>query len=164
MHNTRLSKRAIVFSMVATVGVLLIGATIFIGCEQQAPVTSAPTPQEEQYAVPSDVLNEIAELRQIASAPDGGLAYWTSGTDAPPVYLPAGSVDGLAAALAAAGNNGTVIVRAGTHTENGMVTIGRKVRIIGEVGAIMEFNTSPDPAAIIVAPALQVLNANHVTI
>ncbi len=50
MRNTKLSKRAIVVSMVAAVGVLFIGATIFIGCEQNAPISPGPTPQEEQQA------------------------------------------------------------------------------------------------------------------
>jgi hypothetical protein len=56
------------------------------------------------------------------------------------VELPAGSVDGLQAAVDAAGEGGTVIVKAGEHTENGLVTIGHKVNIVGEPGAVINLN------------------------
>src|SRR5688572_18640721 len=39
------------------------------------------------------------------------------------VTLPAGSVDGLAAAIAAAGPGGRVLVKSGAHTESGPVVI-----------------------------------------
>lgn len=53
------------------------------------------------------------------------------------VVLPAGSVDGLAAAIAAAGPNGTVIVQSGTHYLNSTVEITHRVTIKGQPGAII---------------------------
>lgn len=53
------------------------------------------------------------------------------------VTLPAGSVDGLAAAIAAAGPNGTVIVQAGTHYLNSTVEIPHRVTIKGQPGAVI---------------------------
>jgi hypothetical protein len=143
---------------------LIVVALALVGCNDNQNIPASPgAVPDEQLGVPPEVMNEINELRQIAAAPDGGLAYWMSNTDAPPVELPAGSVDGLAAAIAAAGNNGMVIVKSGLHTESGMVTVIHKVRIIGEPGAVIVFGISPGPGAVLL-PAIWVLNANHVTI
>ena len=48
-----------------------------------------------------------------------GLLHAHAGT----VALPAGSIDGLAAAIASAGPGGTVILKSGLHTESGTVTV-----------------------------------------
>lgn len=61
------------------------------------------------------------------------------------VTLPAGSVDALAAAIAAAGNNGTVIVESGMHVESAQVVINSRVSIVGEPGAVLQVATTPDP-------------------
>ncbi len=53
------------------------------------------------------------------------------------VVLPAGSVDGLDDAIAAAGPNGTVIVQSGTHYLNSTVEINHRVTIKGQPGAII---------------------------
>lgn len=53
------------------------------------------------------------------------------------VLLPAGSVDGLADAIAAAGPNGTVIVQSGTHYLNSRVDITHRITIKGQPGAVM---------------------------
>ncbi len=53
------------------------------------------------------------------------------------VVLPAGSVDGLAAAIAAAGPNGTVIVQPGNHYLNYTVEITHRVTIKGQPGAVI---------------------------
>jgi hypothetical protein len=79
------------------------------------------------------------------------------------VELPAGSHDGLAAAIAQAGEGGTVIVKAGEHTESGAVIISHRVRILGEPGAVLIVHTEhgqPLPSQ----PALHVLNAEQVVI
>jgi parallel beta-helix repeat protein len=81
------------------------------------------------------------------------------------VDLPAGSSDGLAAALAAAGPGGTVIVKAGLHTESGTVTISSSVTILGEPGAVVESATSPGATyPLSVEAALHVLGTSDVTI
>ncbi len=75
---------------------------------------------------------EISRLRTIlADVPENSHQRNTGMT----VELPAGSVDGLQAAVDAAGDGGTVIVKAGEHTENGLVTIGHRINLIGESGA-----------------------------
>ncbi len=61
------------------------------------------------------------------------------------VALAAGSVDGLAAALAAAGAGGTVIVKAGLHVESGSVLVTQPVSILGESGAVLVCGTSASP-------------------
>lgn len=58
------------------------------------------------------------------------------------VELPAGSVDALQAAVEEAGPGGTVMVKAGDHTENGLVTIGHRINLIGEPGAIININNA----------------------
>jgi hypothetical protein len=81
------------------------------------------------------------------------------------VELPAGSVDGLAAAIAAAGRGGTVIVKSGSHTENATVVIDGPVSIVGEGGAVMYLSGGgqvgiPTP----VDPGLHVVGATNVAI
>lgn len=75
-------------------------------------------------------------LGLIAIAPRANAAKKT-------VKLAAGSVDGLAAAIASAGPGGTVIVKSGLHTESGTVLVTQPVSIIGEPDAIIESGTSP---------------------
>lgn len=92
------------------------------------------------------------------------------GTSAPAVagatvYLPAGSVNGLAAAIAAAGPGGRVIVRAGSHTESASVLITAKVQIEGEPGAVITSTSAPSIAAgDPIDPALHVRGAGQVKI
>ncbi len=74
------------------------------------------------------------------------------------VELPAGSIDGLAAAIASAGTDGTVIVKTGIHTESSTVSITSPVRILGEPGAVLECGTTPitsTPIPVIATLAIQ---------
>lgn len=80
------------------------------------------------------------------------------------VTLPAGSHDGLSAAIAEAGPGGTVLVAAGDHYESATVTISHKVRIIGEEGAIIHSGTQHIYTVGAVQPALHVLNTSGVLI
>lgn len=57
------------------------------------------------------------------------------------VSLPAGSVDGLQAAIAQAGPWGKVVVQSGMHYESGTVTVTHPVRIIGKKGAVIQSAT-----------------------
>jgi parallel beta-helix repeat protein len=83
-------------------------------------------------------------------------------TDARTVRLPADSSDGLAAAIASAGPGGTVILESGLHAESGPVTVGFRINVIGEPGAILETATSADPDyPIDVAAAIHLKNAPH---
>ncbi len=75
------------------------------------------------------------------------------------VVLEAGSVDGLADAIDEAGEDGKVIVEAGTHYESGRVLIGLdEVKIIGQPGAVIESGASD------FMPALHIKNAEEVKI
>jgi len=81
------------------------------------------------------------------------------------VTLPAGSSDGLAAAIAAAGPGGKVIVAAGNHTESGSVLITQNVTIEGEPGAKVISTSNPVlVAGTPVEPALHVKGAAGVVI
>lgn len=150
----------------ALTATLLVAAFALVGCSDQQHVPAAANQADDvTVSAPQDILNELAEFRRIAAEPDGGLGHWTSATDAPPVELPAGSVNGLAAAVAAAGPNGTVIVKAGIHTEHNTVTINHRVSIIGENGAtLMSAVPHHNGPTIIVSPAVYVHNASHVKI
>ena len=99
-----------------------------------------------------------------ARADDGVIAS-AGGTPGSTVVLPAGSVDGLAGAIAAAGPGGTVVVQAGLHSESASVTIGIPVTIQGEAGAIIESVTSSTRAIpLIVDAALHVQGTDGVVI
>ncbi|MCB0574822.1 MAG: right-handed parallel beta-helix repeat-containing protein [Saprospiraceae bacterium] len=67
------------------------------------------------------------------------------------VTLPAGSVNGLSAAIAAAGPGGKVTVACGNHLESGTVEIIFPVKIVGQQGAVLEFTGLP---AAVSAPGL----------
>jgi len=139
-------------SMLAAVCVLALAA----GCSDQPSVQSTDLqPGNEQITVLEARTRAIAEdldaLGEIANDPDGGVGHWTEGGF---VELPDGSVDGLADAIAAAGEGGTVLVRAGTHTESDAVVISQSVRIVGEQTPVMNmtsdsystYPTTLDPA------------------
>jgi len=72
------------------------------------------------------------------------------------VMLEKGSVDGLAAAIAAAGSGGTVVVQPGNHFESRTVYITAPVTILGKRGAVIQSVTTPDPAYVIVEAALHI--------
>jgi hypothetical protein len=57
------------------------------------------------------------------------------------VVVPAGSVDALSAAIASAGERGTVRVASGLHFESGTVQVASQVSILGDPGAVIESGT-----------------------
>ncbi len=61
------------------------------------------------------------------------------------VELGAGSADGLQGAIDEAGAGGTVLIKAGEHMENGLVTIGHEIHLRGEEGAVMTFSNKLAP-------------------
>jgi len=64
------------------------------------------------------------------------------------VELAAGSVNGLADAVADAGAGGTVLVKAGVHDESGTTMVTIPVSIIGEQGAEIRCGTLPAPTLV----------------
>lgn len=77
------------------------------------------------------------------------------------ITVPAGSNNALAAAIAQAGSGGTVILAAGEHSESGTVTIGQKITLKGETGAILRVGTTTGYS---IVPALHVRNAPNTKI
>lgn len=79
------------------------------------------------------------------------------------VTVPAGSVDALAAAIAEAGNGGTVVLASGDHTENGTLLIESRVIITGEPGATLLFPNAELPAPIPaeVIPSIHIRNTSR---
>ncbi len=150
-----------------TIAALLVVAVMgLVGCSdgQQAPASA-----EQPDAVPTvrqEILDELAELRRLAALPDRGMSTILGHSDAPAIVVPAGSVNALQAAVAAAGNNGKVILAAGVHTENTMVTVSQNgITIIGENGAILRSSVLPSGAlTTVVDPAIYVYNAERVKI
>ena len=95
--------------------ILFILVVALTGCtdEQLIPLTDPEGGQSEEPPLvkrAEPVSRELDVLERIANAEDGGLGHWTEGGY---VELPAGSVDGLASAIVAAGTGGIVRVKSG---------------------------------------------------
>lgn len=142
---------------------VLTVVSVLVGCEDQGPVLPGQQQTGEGAIHPLErqsqpLVNAMEELDRIASSADRGVSHWLEGGAY--VELPAGSVDGLADAISAAGDGGVVLVLSGMHTESNTVTITNAVRVVGEEGAVMQFATNPYtayPGAL--DPALHVLGA-----
>lgn len=148
-------------SIRAAVALSALAVVVLSGCGRHESLATQPLsgPSLQGGVLSPDVSGTI-----LPGDGDGGAgsAPAISGTT---VTLPAGSVDGLAAAIAAAGPGGRVVVASGAHTESGPVTITHTVEIQGEPGAVLTSTTAPviaptDP----VQPALHVLGASRVRI
>ena len=137
--------------------ILALFALAFIpGCNRETPVVP-----EEAVAIDQETPGAQELELLIAKHSEGVPSLEKIGRT---VKLPAGSHDGLVAAIAEAGKRGTVKVEAGLHTESQTVTITHEVRIIGAPGAIFEFDTQPLPPAGELDPALHIKNADDVVI
>lgn len=78
--------------------------------------------------------------------------------------VPAGSVNALAQAIADACDGGVIYLKAGEHTESEPVLINKRVKIIGESGAILKIHSDLSlvdtlTGTLPLHPALHVLNA-----
>lgn len=82
----------------------------------------------------------------------------------PVVDVPAGSVNALAAAVAAVGEGGVVRLKAGVHHEDHTVEINHQVSVVGEPGAILISDTQPGLAIGVMDAALYLHNASGVII
>lgn len=121
------------------------------GCDRDTPVL--PTNESE---IPKVDTSELDRLEALAAQPDGGIATFTHGSRI--VTVPAGSHNALAGAITGAGPGGVVLLKAGSHTESGTVTIATRVTILGEKGAVL-VSSAGAPSAIYplpIAPALYV--------
>lgn len=147
--------------------IVLLGLVSLFACSKE-PIAKMEAPlQTTELRTPEQVLEfaqqempEIFTPEYIAQAKsqlkDDQQLEFRSGTT---VSVPAGSTDALAAAIADAGEGGTVILEAGMHTETAQVTVETKVRIKGEDGAemvlhaldILDYNTPIYPGILITA-------------
>ena len=133
-------------------------ATLLFGCGRQMPLSPSTN---DTSAIPPIDLSELQRIDARTRITHRPLA----GVGAQVVEVPAGSSDALAAALTAAGPNGTVVLKSGLHTESGTVEISQPVTLAGETGAVLESSTSPVLApGQPVQPALWVHGASGVVI
>ena len=112
------------------------------------------------YTIPGMPTYDQEALERELSEPVSPLSFRSGKI----VELPAGSVDGLATAIAEAGAGGMVRVKAGDHQESSTVTISQPVRIMGEPGARLIFDTQPTTVAGGVVPAIFLYNVSGVFI
>ncbi len=145
--------------------ILLSLALVLFACQEQN-LSPAPAVSEQKLETDPDVYVEQAELAiaeteaQVLENP-----HYTQAKAQ--VTLLAGSVDGLAAAIAQAGPWGKVIVESGLHIESTTVTITHPIRIIGKKGAVIQSGLVYQAPAVFpasFAPVLFVKGANFVQI
>jgi nitrous oxidase accessory protein NosD len=130
----------------------LVALTAVCGCSRRAELITQP----RVYATGTTDPSPAAPAKDAASSPAAAANV---------VTLPAGSSNGLAAALVAAGPGGTVIVASGPHTESGTVTISQTVTLQGRPGAVILSTTSPViNFGDVLVPALHVRGASRVAI
>jgi nitrous oxidase accessory protein NosD len=143
-HNTMLKH----FTHTCLLAIILV----FCACENDNLI--APTEQPDQ-----EYTQRHAELETMMETELAEIESEVALSPRSVVTLPAGSVDGLAAAIADAGPGGTVNVASGPHIESGTVTINFPIRLMGEDGAVLIFDTDPLSIAGTIVPALHVLDA-----
>ncbi len=121
-------------------------------CERDVPEV---TPGAEDIALAEQRAAELrAEADQLTAEAE------VAARSAQTVVVPAGSNNALAAAIAAAGDGGTVLLKAGEHTESGTVEITHRVRLVGEAGAVLRSGVRPLREAGYIQPALHVYGAD----
>jgi parallel beta-helix repeat protein len=131
-----------------------LGIVLSLGCKKDL---SQPTPQEDQLQDAQYFL-ELAE--EMIAKDETEIEF--RGTT---VTVPAGSSNALQAAINTAGPNGIVVLAPGMHTEDGTVTVSHRVKITGQAGAVLEFNSSITGGfPYVVDPGLHILNAGYVIV
>lgn len=158
MRTNNRPANAITLSLIAAFVLFITGTILLVGCDNDKPTAPNLTAADETRLD----AESMAELEQLLAKRDAGVASLAK--KGKTVELPAGSQDGLAAAIAAAGKNGTVKVKSGLHTESHTVKITQPVTIRGEHGAVFEFDTQPLPPAAALDPALYIKGAEDVVI
>lgn len=150
--------------------ILLITSLLLVGCDQggeliphrgdasQPGASPARTAAEIERAT-NEVLCEVERLARIYD----NLAQ-SAGTKAGRVYVPAGSNDALADAIAQAGTGGFVVLAAGAHYESQTVAVPHQVTLVGEPGAKLIVDTQPRSVVSTLDPALHVMDASRVVI
>ncbi len=151
-----------------TLPLLALVLIFFAGCAKDE--TPATAELQENQDVPAHVQAMVDErMNQLQKDYENPPIYDDGISSRSVVYVPAGSVDALQAAINSAGPNGKVVVKSGTHYESGTVTITQMVRLFGEEGAKVYFKSSPGSnfpfvETNVIDPAIHVKNCNQVWI
>lgn len=114
---------------------LALAGLSLVSCQKDK-LSTTPTDDYQRFLAEAE--QRLAEADANALAEEA--VYVSSRA---PGVLPAGSVDGLADAIAEVGPYGTVVVESGLHIETGTVVISHPVRIMGEPGAVIQSTTNP---------------------
>lgn len=134
---------------------LLLSLLVLVSCQKELPTPADDSPQPT--ASPKEIIDwadaQVAQAQREISVLRPEIVQRVP---ANAITLHAGSIDGLAAAIAAAGEGGTVLVEAGEHYERGTVLITQKVRIVGEDGAVIVSGTQPMQVAGVVQAVLHI--------
>lgn len=129
-------------SIFLSLSVIMLTVLIFSSCQKEQVDAVADTQQQ----VTDDSKYYTPNLTDFVTDRSG---YWTE--------IPAGSVDALNQAIAEADEGGVIYLKAGMHTETDRVTINKRVKIIGEDGAVLRIGSSDTVASL--NPALNIYNA-----
>lgn len=133
---------------------LLFAAMLLLFACQKDTTPTADNPTDPKLAaIEARLAKALAEADALLAEKDD------AADDRANVTLPAGSNNGLAAAIAAAGPGGKVTVASGNHYESGTVEITFPVKIVGQSGAVFHWSGLNAP---IVAPTVQLDPALHV--
>jgi len=133
---------------------LSVLSVLFIACEKDKVTSTNTTSQEVEYIETAE--QQLAEIERLVSQDDFA-------GERKVVDLPAGSINGLQAAIDEAGPNGIVNVKSGSHVEETTVNVNFTVRIIGEDGAVIESNyPGVKTPPIVVNPVIRIENGNFV--
>ena len=129
-------------------------SVLFIACDKDNATSTSATAQEAEYIETAE--QQLAEIERMVFQDNFA-------GERKVVDLPAGSINGLQAAIDEAGPNGVVNVKSGLHVEETTVNVNVTVRIIGEEGAVIEskypgVKTPP----VVVNPVIRIENGNYV--
>jgi hypothetical protein len=112
------------------------------GCAPDQLPTDTSTPSSHEVELPTDLaerlqaIDRLEDLHGLANDPAGVVGALRRGaTNA--IEVPAGSVDAIADAVAAAGPGGCVVLAAGDHFVSERVLIEQRTCIVGEPGAVV---------------------------
>jgi hypothetical protein len=135
---------------------------LLFACQKDSTPTADSPADAKLAAIESRLARALAEADALLAEPAD------AADDRANVTLPAGSNNGLAAAIAAAGPGGKVTVACGNHYESGTVEITFPVKIVGQSGAVIKFSGLPGsvsaPGLTNLVPALHINGASDVKI
>ncbi len=142
--------------------ILVVIVLLFFGCDQGGELDSQDLTAEETAEIEQATNEVLQEVERLTRTYDATLSNARKSGNY--VYVPAGSNDALADALAEVGPRGVVVLAPGEHYESQTVAVTHRVVLFGEPGARLIVDTQPISSAGTVDPALHVMDASHVVI